>query len=55
MSFMGGVDKPRVTLAIPGNPTGLSRTYVFEPSRATALKGQLAEQHREFTGSGKDR
>ena len=34
VSFMGGIDEPRVTLTIPRNPTGSEQTYVFEPSRA---------------------
>jgi CubicO group peptidase (beta-lactamase class C family) len=29
--FTGGVNEPRVTLTIPGNPTGPEQTYVFEP------------------------
>jgi len=31
VSFTGGVNEPRVTLTIPGNPTGPEQTYVFEP------------------------
>jgi CubicO group peptidase (beta-lactamase class C family) len=36
VSFTGGVNEPRVTLTIPGNPTGPEQTHVFEPSRQTA-------------------
>jgi CubicO group peptidase (beta-lactamase class C family) len=36
VTFTGGVNEPRVTLTIPGNPTGPEQTYVFEPSRPTA-------------------
>jgi CubicO group peptidase (beta-lactamase class C family) len=34
VSFTGGIQQPRVTLTIPGNPTGPEQAYVFEPSRA---------------------
>jgi len=37
VSFTGGVNEPRVTLTIPGDPTGPEQTSVFEPSRASAL------------------
>ena len=36
VSFTGGVNELRVTLTIPGNPTGPEQTYVFVPSRPTA-------------------
>jgi hypothetical protein len=36
VSFTGGVNEPRVTLTIPGNPTGPEQTYVFVPSGPTA-------------------
>jgi hypothetical protein len=33
VSFTGGSQQPRVTLTIPGNPTGPEQAYVFEPGR----------------------